>query len=84
YGFSGQADITIGTHTLTSITSYRNFANNELRDGDFYPQAYIGVPQSHDTGPQTGDTVTQEIRLTSPGHQLIDYVVGGYFSRAAS
>ena len=84
YGFSGQADITVGTQTVTSITAYRNFANNEIRDGDFYPQAYIGVPQSHDTGPQTGDTFSQELRLTSPGHELIDYVIGGYYSRASS
>ena len=84
YGFSGQLDLSVGTQTVTSITSYRNFANNELRDGDFYPQAYIGVPQSHDTGPQTGDTFTQELRLTSPGHELIDYVIGGFYSRAAS
>ena len=84
YGFSGQADITVGTQTVTSITAYRNFANNEIRDGDFYPQAYIGVAQSHDTGPQTGDTFSQELRLTSPGKELIDYVIGGYYSRASS
>ena len=34
YGFSAQLDAELGTHTLTSITAYRNFANNELRDGD--------------------------------------------------
>ena len=84
YGFSGQVDVTVGTQTVTSITAYRNFANNEIRDGDFYPQPYIGVPQSHDTGPQTGDTFSQELRLTSPGHELIDYVIGGYYSRASS
>ena len=84
YGFSGQADIQVGTQTVTSITAYRNFANNEIRDGDFYPRAFIGVPQSHDTGPQTGDTFTQELRLTSPGNELIDYVIGGFYSRAAS
>ena len=88
YGFSGQADITVGTQTVTSITSYRNFANNELRDGDFFSQPYITQagtgPQSHDTGPQTGDTFTQELRLTSPGHELIDYVIGGFYSRSAS
>lgn len=84
YGFSGQADITVGTQTVTSITAYRNFANNEIRDGDFYPRAYIGVTQSHDTGPQTGDTFSQELRLTSPGKELIDYVIGGFYSRTAT
>ena len=80
YGFSAQLDAEVGRHTITSITAYRNFANNELRDGDFYPQAFIGAPQSHDTGPQTGYTFSQELRLTSPGKQFFNYVLGGYYS----
>lgn len=80
YGFSGQADIELGTQTVTSITAYRNFANNEIRDGDFYPTAFISPPQSHDTGPQTGHTFSQELRLTSPGKQFFDYVLGAYYS----
>ncbi len=80
YGFSAQADIELGNQTVTSITAWRNFANNEIRDGDFYPQAYISAPQSHDTGPQTGHTFSQELRLTSPGKQFFDYVLGAYYS----
>lgn len=84
YGFSLQGDLTVGRHTITSITAYRNWRNTEIRDGDFLPGAYIGFNQLHDFGPQTGDTVTQEIRLTSPGKQLLDYVIGGFYSRANS
>ena len=80
YGFSGQFDAELGNQTVTSITAYRNFANNEIRDGDFYSQAYISAPQSHDLGPQTGYTVSQELRLTSPGNQFFDYVLGAYYS----
>ncbi len=80
YGFSAQADIELGNQTVTSITAWRNFANNEIRDGDFYPAAYIGAPQSHDIGPQTGNTFSQELRLTSPGKQFFDYVLGMYYS----
>jgi iron complex outermembrane receptor protein len=80
YGFSGQFDVELGTQTITSITAYRNFANSEIRDGDFYPQAYIGAPQSHDIGPQTGHTFSQELRLTSPGKQFFDYVIGAYYA----
>ena len=80
YGFSAQADVELGNQTVTSITAYRNFANNEIRDGDFYPRAFIGAPQSHDTGPQTGNTFSQELRLTSPGKQFFDYVLGMYYS----
>ncbi len=80
YGFSGQADVELGTQTVTAITAYRNFKNNEIRDGDFYPQPYIGTPQVHDIGPQTGHTFTQELRLTSPGHQFFTYVAGVFYS----
>lgn len=80
YGFSGQFDVELDGPTITSITAYRNFANNEIRDGDFYPQAFIGAPQSHDTGPQTGYTWSQELRLTSPNAQTFEYVLGAYYS----
>ncbi len=80
YGFSAQADVELGNNTVTSITAWRNFANNEIRDGDFYPTAFVGAPQSHDTGPQTGHTFSQELRLTSPGSQFFDYVLGMYYS----
>ena len=84
YGFSGQLDIQTGAGTVTYIGSYRNYRNTEVRDGDWLPRAYIGFNQLHDFGPQTGDTVTQEVRLTSPGQQLIDYTAGLYFSSADS
>ena len=84
YGFSLQADLAIGTHTLTSITAWRGYKNTEIRDGDWLPAAAIGFNQLHDFGPQTGDTFTQEVRLTSPGGKLFDYVLGGFYSRADS
>lgn len=84
YGVSLQGDATFGDQTITSITAYRNYSNTEIRDGDFVDQAYVGIPQLHDSGPQTGETFSQEIRLTSPGRQFFDYVLGGFYSRAQS
>ncbi len=84
YGFSLQGDLSIGSHTLTSITSYRNWKNTEIRDGDWLPQSYIGFNQLHDIGPQIGDTITQEVRLASPTKQLITYVLGVFYSNAFS
>ncbi len=84
YGFSLQADYTVAEHTVTSITSYRNWKNTEIRDGDWLPMAFINFNQLHDFGPQTGHTVTQEVRLTSPGKQFFDYVIGGFYSSAVS
>ncbi|WP_419809683.1 TonB-dependent receptor [Sphingomonas sp.] len=84
YGFSGQLDVQTGAGVVTYIGSYRNYRNTEIRDGDWLNQAYIGFNQLHDFGPQTGKTVTQELRLTSPGRQLIDFTAGLYFSHADS
>ena len=80
YGTSVQLDWTLGTQTVTSITAFRAFDETEIRDGDFVDTAYNGLNQLHDVGPQTGQTFTQELRLTSPGGQLFNYVVGAFYS----
>ncbi len=93
WGLSFQMDATLGTQTVTSITAYRKYNEREIRDGDFISQAYADITgpanrfnlqDSRDDGPQTGNTFSQEIRLTSPGKQFFDYVVGAYYSRAES
>ena len=84
WGVSAQADVGVGSHTLTSITAYRKWDNTEIRDGDWLPMAYVGFAQLHDNGPQTSNTFTQELRLTSPGDQTISYVLGAYYSHAYS
>ncbi len=84
WGVSAQADINLGEHVLTSITSYRGWDNQEIRDGDWLDQPYVGLNQLHDDGPQTSNTFTQEFRLASPTGNFVDYVVGAYYSRAES
>ena len=82
YGGSAQLDLTLDDQTVTSITSYRRYDNTEIRDGDFLDQPYVGLNQLHDVGPQSGKTFTQELRLTSPGNEFVDYVIGGFYSWA--
>jgi iron complex outermembrane recepter protein len=82
YGGSLQIDAELGTQTVTSITSYRQYDNREIRDGDFVGAAFAGLNQLHDDGPQVSDTFTQELRLTSPGNQRFDYVLGAFYSKA--
>jgi iron complex outermembrane receptor protein len=84
WGVSLQGDIELGDHTLTSITSYRGWDNQEIRDGDWLDRPYVGITQLHDDGPQTSDTFTQEIRITSPTGKFLEYVVGAYYSKADS
>jgi iron complex outermembrane receptor protein len=84
WGVSLQADVELGEHVLTSITSYRGWDNTEIRDGDWVDQAYVGINQLHDSGPQTSKTFTQELRLASPTGQFLEYVLGAYYSKADS
>jgi iron complex outermembrane recepter protein len=82
WGISLQADVELGEHTLTSITSYRGWDNTEIRDGDWLDRPYVGINQLHDSGPQKANTFTQEVRLASPTGQFLEYVLGAYYSKA--
>jgi iron complex outermembrane receptor protein len=84
WGGSAQADLQLGRNSLTSITAYRKWDNTEIRDGDWLDQAYVGFQQLHDYGPETSDTFTQELRLTSPAEDKLSYVLGAYYSHAYS
>lgn len=84
WGVSLQGDIDFGGNTLTSITSYREWSNTEIRDGDWLDRAYVGFPQLHDTGPQDTNTFTQEIRLASPTSGFLNWLIGGFYSHAVS
>lgn len=84
WGLSLQADYELANGiTLTSISSYRTYDASEIRDGDFKSNAagYVGASFGSDTdvGPQTGDTITQELRLTSPSGGKLEYVVGAFY-----
>ncbi len=84
WGMSAQLDAELGEHSLTSITAYREWKNTEIRDGDWLPQAYIGLNQLHDSGPQKAKTFSQEVRLASPTGNFLEYLLGAYYSNAAN
>lgn len=69
---------------LTSITSYRGWDNQEIRDGDWLDRPYVGLNQLHDDGPQTSNTLSQELRIASPTGNFLEYVLGAYYSKAES
>jgi iron complex outermembrane receptor protein len=82
WGTSLQADLGLGEHTLTSITSYRKWNNTEIRDGSWVDHVYRTIPLIYDDGPQKSSTFTQELRLTSPTGGVVDYVVGAFYYKA--
>jgi iron complex outermembrane recepter protein len=85
WGLSAQVDVDLGPVNLTSITAFRTWDSTEIREGDWLDRAaaYVGnaFAQLHDFGPQTQDSFSQELRLTSPGGQFLDYVAGIYFAK---
>ena len=75
YGVSGQADWTIGSAKLTSITAYRWWDWNPSNDGDSTSLPIVTKAQQANRQRQ----FSQEIRLASDSGGPIDYVVGGYY-----
>lgn len=65
-----------GGHTLTSVTAYRTWDNDQFQDGDRLAAPTSVFPQSHDTGTLRFKQTTQELRLASAGGETIDYVAG--------
>jgi iron complex outermembrane receptor protein len=84
YGGSLQIDATLGSNTVTSITAWRRYDNEEIRDGDWLAQPYAnaGLNELHDIGPQVGETFSQELRIASPTGGLVEYVGGVFYSWA--
>ncbi len=74
---SGDFDIT-DTHTLSVVTGYRNWENEELREGDFLPRAVVGTPELHDRGIVNTEQMSAEVRLASDANAAFFYQVGGF------
>jgi iron complex outermembrane receptor protein len=70
-----QVDYRLGEHTLTSITGYRAVETLQLADIDAAP---INIFNNSDGGVDSSQ-VTQEVRLTSPSGERLEYVVGAYY-----
>ena len=76
-GVSGEINWSIGDYTVTSITAYRKFQNQTLIAPDLLP----GRIQIVDAGDNLIDQkqFTQELRLTSPGANRLNYVLGLFY-----
>lgn len=67
----------IGDHTLTATAGFAHYEYVDVCDCDFGPLPLIQVDASEDY-----DQETLELRLTSPGGETVDYIVGAYFHNA--
>ena len=68
------ADYALGDHTLTSTTGYLEYAFDQDCDCDFTRASIFNALQS-----EGFDQFSQEIRLTSPGGETLDYIAGLYY-----
>jgi outer membrane receptor protein involved in Fe transport len=67
-------DYAMGEHTLTSVTGYVSYEFDEHCDCDFSSASVLSVPLDEDY-----DQFSQELRLTSPGGETLDYIVGLFY-----
>ena len=80
YGITVNADFDVFTeHTLSAIYGYRNWNNEELREGDFLPRAIVGTPELHDRGFVETDQSSLELRLASDQSKAFKYQVGTFY-----
>ena len=71
-----------GGYTLTSITGYRKWQNDQDQDYDQISQLTSAFPQVEDHGYLSFYQVSQEARVASPKGGFIDYQAGIYYMHA--
>lgn len=81
-GASAQLEWTHANFTITSISAYQHWYNNQFQDTGIVPQPVVGQTVSWDRGYVWFDQYSQELRLTSPNDQFFTYVTGLYYQRA--
>lgn len=69
-------DYQLGEYTLTAITGYSAYESHDIQDVDFLPVSWLSNDQTEDF-----DQLSQEIRLSSPGGETFDYIIGAYWQQ---
>lgn len=73
--YSAELNYLLGDLTLTSITAYTETGISANARGDGLPRSVIPT----NLGTSDIEQFTQELRITSPGGETIDYVAGLYY-----
>ena len=82
-GASITADWNIGGgYTLTSITGYRKWQNDQDQDYDQISQITAAFPNVEDHGYLSFYQISEEARIASPKGHFIDYQTGIYYLNA--
>jgi iron complex outermembrane receptor protein len=79
WSLTGSGDFDLGeSHTLSVVLGYRNWFNEEVREGDFLPRALVGTAQLHDVGEVRTEQVSIEARIASDQSLPFFYQVGAF------
>lgn len=74
FGYSAQIDWDIGDFTLTSISAYRRYYEDQQADIDGLSGSYFRNGNIYDNR-----VLTQELRLASPNDEVFQYTVGLFY-----
>lgn len=81
YGVSAEVNYDWGEVSLTSITAYREYANNQASDTDYTQVDILYRAPGEFAGAREFETFTQEVRLQgSLFDDRFDWLVGGYYA----
>jgi iron complex outermembrane receptor protein len=87
--FTANWDVDVGT--ITGITAYRTWDNTEDSDRDFmssvgkvFRSNQANEFQLHELGQQSFKQLSQEIRLTSPSEQMLEFTLGLFYFNVSS
>ncbi|TXH15983.1 MAG: TonB-dependent receptor [Gammaproteobacteria bacterium] len=75
WGFSGQVDWAVGDLVLTSLTAYRGYDQAGGGDADSTPLNILDL----NGGTASVRNFSQELRITSPAGDRLEYVAGLYY-----
>lgn len=78
FGATLNADLELGDHTLTSISSLLDYKTREIVDVDFSGISFLDGTNLREDYRQ----FSQELRFASPGGETFDYIGGVYYQNA--
>lgn len=80
WGITLNADFDVlDDHVFSVVAGYRDWSNDEVREGDFLPRALVNVNQLHDRGNVSTQQKSIEVRLASPQDQAFTYQFGAFY-----
>ncbi len=81
YGLSGELNWDFGNVSLTSITAYREYSNNQASDTDYTQVDILYREPGEDAGAREFKTFTQEFRLNgSAFNDRLDWLLGAFYA----